>query len=95
MPTPKQIGGDLMTDIKSLAIPFSLLIALNGMKLLRKKKDAKNQPHSKSTQKGGCGCTGSRKLGGGGKMIGGTVVNQELAKLANDIQTILSRYSAH
>ena len=101
-----QIGGDLVTDIKALAIPFSLLVAMNGVKFLKNKKaqkpDPKNgkssnkkgQTKGKPQQKGGCGCPGNKLTTGGRKMIGGTTVNRELAKLSDDIRSILSRYTS-
>lgn len=86
-----QLGGDLVTDVKALAIPFSLLLAMNGVDFLKKKKTPtsakKTEKKTKTSQKGGCGC-------GTKRMVGGTPISKELAKLSDDIKTILNQYSA-
>lgn len=91
-----QIGGDIVTDMKHLAIPFSLLLALNGVDYIKKQQKKKALAPPKPSKKkqaprqsgGACGaCNGA-------KMVGGTAVNNELHKLAMDIKSILSQYKA-
>lgn len=56
----KQDGGNILMDLQALAIPFSLLLAKNGLDYLQKKKDSvpskkesKKKTTKKSSQKGG------------------------------------------
>lgn len=52
-----QNGGDFVSDVRSLAVPFSLILARIGLEKWRsqKKKNVKSQ-------KGGCGCSQSNAL---------------------------------
>jgi len=77
-------GGDVMYELRNLAVPFTLLLAKNGMDYVQK-KDAKSTktPAKKTTKGGGCGCMNSKssvRLGG------------EIDKLASNLNTIMNSY---
>lgn len=73
----KKDGGALVDDIKSLAVPFAILLAKEGLETMFKKK---NNSKSKSavggmskpigTMDGGGNC--SMRKSGGGKTVGGS-----------------------
>lgn len=81
-------GGDVIYELRNLAVPFTLLLAKNGMDYIQKKgKTTKTSttkaPPKQVTKRGGCGCMNSKssvRLGG------------EIEKLAQNLNTIMNSY---
>lgn len=87
-------GGDIMYDLRNLAVPFVLMLAKNGMEYIEKNKSMLNQkPKSqkpkRKTQsrdkKGGCGCTSNPLIGGEKR--------DAINELANNLNKIMDTYT--
>lgn len=73
-----QSGGNIIGDIAGLAIPFSLILAKNGIEYLTKKREV-----SSSKKKVGGACPCNRSKAGGAT---------EMKASLNDLQTSLKGY---
>jgi hypothetical protein len=61
-----QAGGNLMLDVRNLAIPFAFYLASIGLSKKRSSSTAKKTKSPKKSQKGGgCGCNSNKALLGG------------------------------
>lgn len=105
MPSKTQHGGDLLTDVRNLAIPFSLLIAQKGLEYVMNKDDKPAAMPAKAksarkTQKGGahdgCAlCAASAQAGGANNRVSHARVAEEFRKLSQDLQELLTSYKEH
>lgn len=93
----QQSAGSLLADVKNLAVPFSLLLAKNGIeyfaqeqkkkvKTITKKKPA-TSPRKASVPKPPTVRKASQH------QIGGDADHQRIDQLALDIRNLLARYS--
>jgi hypothetical protein len=87
----KAKGGALVEDIKSLAVPFAILLAKEGLeKMFKKNKPVAKKSKSTATRKraavgGNCtSCAPPVKGGGGGK--------SKFAKLSDEIDRFLKKH---
>lgn len=84
-------GGDIMHEIRNLAVPFTLLLAKNGIEQLKKNKrraesKAKSKSKSKKTKGGDCGCTKEK--------VGGSVsaAYNQIDNMANKLHNVMKNY---
>jgi hypothetical protein len=85
----EQVGGDVIYELRNLAIPFVLMLAKNGMDYIQSNKQKSKKvnkpraspPKTKKT-KGGCGCSARPAIGG----------NDEITKLANNLNQVMASY---
>ena len=79
---------DIVSDIRNLAIPFSFMLVMNGVKYISGKNKAKTQSKAKTTKttKGGCGC------GKTGVTLGGArnEALEELDMLSDNLQQVFN-----
>jgi hypothetical protein len=97
--SPAQYGGNILSDVRTLAIPFSLLLAKNGVEYLMHKsgktpasKTVKARtPKPKSpVQKKKVVAPKAKKQSGGAD---NAAMNASIGKLAADIKSLLARYN--
>ena len=102
-------GGDLMSDVKNMVIPFGLLLAKNGVDYMAKAKKAPkpkvskpkakvpSSPKKAAPKRGGCGACANKALVGGqasSKSVSRNHFEQELANLARDLRNIIKEYAS-
>ena len=88
-------GGNFLNDVRNLAIPFGLILAERGLKLMMERNE-KVSPKTKrkvKTQKGGSGCDSCGSLSppvtftGGSKMHNDSIkaLQFEFNRIANEL----------
>lgn len=108
---PSQKGGDLLTDVRNLAVPFGILLAKNGLDYVmsrnsKKSSKAPSKPKksahrkNKTPMKGGSdGCVlcaaQSSPPAGGASRISQREITNEFKRLSNDLQELLESYQRH
>ena len=107
MPSKSQQGGDLLNDVRNLAIPFSLLIAQKGMEYLANRRtptpaSAKRTSRMRGGAHEGCAlCAaqqGGRKQASSGDSSARLTharVAEEFRQLSSDLQQLLTSYKEH
>lgn len=81
-----QSGGSVLLQVKELAIPFSLLLAKNGIEYLMSKSQKSQKKSVKPAPKKTVQPKKRTQKGGAPEM------QQSLTQLAHDIKTLLSEY---
>lgn len=86
-------GGDLISDVKGLAVPFAILLAKQGLEMAMDKKKKSPEPTPASKPKSlarrrtvGGDCTTCNKKGGSDD------VKERFAKLSKEIDNFLKKY---
>lgn len=83
-------GGDLMTDLKNLAVPFAIILAKQTVEKMNSDKKPSNSKSSKSSPE-----ISRRKTVGGGSiqmMNNSQEVKKNFSKLAQDINQFFKKY---
>lgn len=108
MPTNKALhGGDLITDVRNLAIPFSLLIAQKGIEYLANRKTdtdkTDKKPAKKMTGGGHEGCALCAAVQAGGRSrqtassnrLSHQRVAAEFKQISQELNEMLNMYKDH
>lgn len=102
MPSKSQQGGDLFTDVRNLAIPFSFLIAQKGIEYMASKRPASAKGRSRmaggSSGHEGCALCAAASSQAGGRSsakLSHSRVAAEFQKLSSDLQGLLNSYKEH
>lgn len=94
-------GGSFFEDVRALSVPFSLILAKQGIESLKKKDGSSSKSKkpaakkSSSSQRGGScgtGCAGGRTWGGSAQAAPATAVSTQMAALSKRIDNFLSKY---
>jgi hypothetical protein len=97
-----------MEDLKSLAVPFAILLAKQGVENLYAKKSTKKaatpasakkaatkkpaSPRRRTTMTGGCGGSCGAPVMSGGARDNAMAIKNNFSKIAADIDRFLSKY---
>lgn len=86
-----QDGGNILLEVRNLAIPFSLILAKNGLEYLAKKQQA-SKPSIKKTEK--ASNRRPKKIGqkGGATAAAEQQMKESLQNLTVEIKDLLAKY---